>query len=203
MIFPKKRKFKERDKYANAEVYFVTLERILQFVNQESDFKGKISLLDYYIKIIKKDVIADNLSTMIKPEYILFTDEQQNKNLPKSVFFQRYYLENGEIISCEIVSDISADSFNIIDTVKAFDDVYTDGAFWYHKYNSNDKDLVEEYRLAILYTLAKLKYFFENNAMHSLSDRFISFKDDTLILSWRDFREWIDYNSTKNTVYRQ
>jgi hypothetical protein len=184
MIFRKKSKFKERDKYANAEVYFVTLERILKFVNQESDFKGKISLLDYYIKIIKKDVIADNLSTMIKPEYILFSDEQKNKNLPKSVFFQRYYLENGEKVSYRAVEDISTDILDSFDITKAFDDVYTDGAYWYHKYNSEDRESVEEYRLAILYTLAKLKYFFENNALHSLSDKFISFKENTLILTW-------------------
>jgi hypothetical protein len=246
MIIRKKRN--ELGRNSNIEAYFASLEQILRFVNDEKSYSDKVLLLDYYMRVIKQDVIADNLSNMITPSYVLLSDgEKKQQNLPKSLFFQCYYTKSGERFLYKDFPDIEVDiastdvltyvtdnkkisenlkemkdwtppvigssiyipyldlcvilssghhqtavrklykkhckfTSKVLDITKSFDDVYTDGECWFHKYNSQDTELVNEYRISILFSLAKLKYFFESNADYEKIDEYISFKNEKISL---------------------
>lgn len=44
-----------------------------------------------------------------------------------------------------------------------FNYVFTDGKYWYHKKTTKSLYRVNDFRAAIIYTLAKVKYYYENN----------------------------------------
>ncbi|OZV13653.1 hypothetical protein CIW83_02965 [Tissierella sp. P1] len=49
------------------------------------------------------------------------------------------------------------------DVSKLFDHVYSDGISWYNIHNNSELTIISDFRIAILYELAKIKYNLENS----------------------------------------
>ena len=76
-----------------------------------------------------------------------------------------------------------------------FNDVFTDGKYWYHKEPSRSLYRVNDFRSAIIYTLAKVKYYYENN----LKADFL--KCDGIKIKYNNF--FFDENTLRETINMQ
>ncbi|SDA31080.1 hypothetical protein SAMN02910447_03330 [Ruminococcus sp. YE71] len=120
-------------------------------------------LLDYYIRVIKKDMEADNLSFMIYPES---NKSGQKNNIPKPPLFSHYYNSEKDKI-------IRMNESEIIE----FDDVSTNGVKWVHRF-FDEHEICYDFRMSLIYTLAKLKYYYENHNNRLFYDKYIMIESD-------------------------
>lgn len=243
MIFQSKRKKEckavDNRKHDPKDQYYTSMDTMLRYLNITADKNEKIMLLDYYIKVIKKDIEADDLSFMIYPES---NKSGQYNNIPKLPLFSHYYdndkkavmsMNDSEIMEIDLsdtdivvlttdnrkiyqnLLDLSKYSdpkpvinqaiymkyvnlcffkcghhqmavrkmyntqcrFEVLDykIENAFADVSTNGADWEHRY-FDENERVYDFRMSVIYTLAKLKYYYENE--QDFYDRYIKIDSD-------------------------
>ena len=98
----KKRELDRLSEY-NHFAYTAVLQNITDLLSTYTNITDKIALLDYYIRIIKKNVISDYENWVIDPHYLSLADNvKEYFKLPRFGWFNfptYYYNENEERVS--------------------------------------------------------------------------------------------------------
>lgn len=85
------------------------------------------------------------------------------------------------------------------DITKFFDDVYTDGTHWLHKYVPDKFETYSDFRLGIIYTLSHIKYHFETSAENAELNSYLKIRDSQIELMHEDQFE----NLMRKQLYKQ
>lgn len=96
--------------------------------------------------------------------YHYFTYDRRNHCAYYFPYFELCYASNGtHSVSAGVVYKKGTILATQYDITVLFPHVHTDGASWYNSHNGETAGELDDFRLGIIYELAKLKYEIENN----------------------------------------